>query len=832
MRLRETSQGRTLFLQAGTFHYFRLPHPDLWQPALSRLRLSGFNAVVVPMPWAYHSPAPGFYDFTGPRDVARLMDAIEQVGLWAIPHIGPWIGEGLDAGGIPAWAFRSAGMVPDCEEGIDPTLSHALRRHLSAWWSHLLKVFVDRESVLFLMMDAGRCASGISLEALQPSLLELAEALGAEVPCAFPNRGEETPSSSLSWVAIDAADAPSLQVEGHDWVWVNVEAEPVDRNRRPHGSARAVHTPAPRDMIAVLAVRGCSGYALTPAHAGVTWGWWGAPPRCEAAAVEAPIPEDWTPSAQSLNLRRLCLTAETFASIVTEGQREPNAYASPPEALRAARSGPGGTLVAVGPAGRRPETARVSLGTPDRMLMTEDIPLLRGCIRMLPLNWTVAGGRLLTTTMEPVLSTSVASRHLLVLRNEGGGTLTLSDDFRLRHQRGPVKVERGDQALIVRMRAARLISLVLSGPYGPLQLLALDEHLANRVWPLDDRWRATPHRRAAWNPGPEEPARGVVIGPDFVLPQADGGYHFLVQARGLGYRWGPWRGSDPRTWLAPVSWQAPHPLELPDLKWTSHRCAPEALPEYPDQAWQSVAVGASLSATALDVGYGFLWYRAHFTGDAESAILRCPDACDLFLNGSHVAALSTAPEAPVTTKRIPLPQRHLRSENVLAFLVEHGGRPEAWDLAARPHGILSCELEGSRITEWRVRQGLSGSVKHQGFEGFADWDWVPDAGTADIVWHRATFDLAIPDEIEVSLALRLENTPRRAYLYLNGRMIGQTCHPPGGTVRIWLPESVLHHHGHNEMMIAQWTRGASPGLGRVRLEASTPLRWHRESRVH
>jgi hypothetical protein len=464
--------------------------------------------------------------------------------------------------------------------------------------------------------------------------------------------------------------------------------------------------------------------------------------------------------------------------------------------------------------------------------MTEDILLGRDSVQLLPLNWALAGGKVLTTTMEPVLYTSVAGRHLLILLNEDGGTLVLTDDFRVRHQRGPVDTERLAHTLKIRLGSSRLISLLLDGPDGPLQLLALDAQLANRVWPLDDRWRTTPIRRAGWNPKPEEPARGVVIGPDFVMPESDGGYRFLVRGRGLGYRWGPWRGSDPRTWLAPVPWRASRAVDLPPLQWESRRGAPEVSPDYADQTWQSVAVGGDLSSAALDMAYGFLWYRAHFSGDARAVTLRCPDACDLFLNGVHVAALSSDPGTPVTTKRIPLPRRHLTSQNVLAFLIEHSGRPPSWDLAAMPHGLLLCELDGGQVSEWRVRQGLSGSVKQQGFAGFGDWEWIPDEGSSAIVWHRAAFDLAIPADTEVAIFLRMGDTPRKAYLYLNGLMIGQTCYPREGSRRFWLPEGVLHRRGRNELLIAQWTRGASPGLGRIQLEAGATMRWHHEGRVH
>ena len=47
----------------------------------SAWRMGGLNAVLVPLPWAYHSPEVGFHDFTGPRDLGRLFDDVERAGL-------------------------------------------------------------------------------------------------------------------------------------------------------------------------------------------------------------------------------------------------------------------------------------------------------------------------------------------------------------------------------------------------------------------------------------------------------------------------------------------------------------------------------------------------------------------------------------------------------------------------------------------------------------------------------------------------------------------------------------------------------------------------------
>ncbi len=411
-----------------------------------------------------------------------------------------------------------------------------------------------------------------------------------------------------------------------------------------------------------------------------------------------------------------------------------------------------------------------------------------------------------------------------MLQNDEGGEVLLPPDFRPRHRRGGAYVERLEGGLLVHFDPGRLGSVVLDGEQATLQLLALDPHLSARTWPMDDTWRKTPAYPASWATTADEPARGVVIGPDFVLPQRDGSYRFLAARRGFGYRWGPWRGSDPHTWLAPITWPAPEPVTVPVLTWASRPGAPEALPDYDDQDWRTMVPGEAPAMERQGIDYGFVWYRAHFGGAPVAVTLACRHACDLFLNGAHIASLNSAPEfGPAVPKTLPLPSRHLLPHNVLSILVENQGRATPWDAASEPHGLVSCHLHGEPVTRWCVRAGLSGEIRVQGFYGFADWALISEEGAADITWHHSRFDLFLPRDIEVPLYLVLEQTPARCYVYLNGMLIGRAAYPQEPQRRLWLPDGVLRRTGPNELLIAQWTRGAKPGLGVARLEAGALL---------
>ena len=66
--------GQRTFVWSGEFHPFRLPSPGLWRDVLQKMKAEGYTAVSIYFDWGYHSPSPGVYDFTGVRDMDRLLD--------------------------------------------------------------------------------------------------------------------------------------------------------------------------------------------------------------------------------------------------------------------------------------------------------------------------------------------------------------------------------------------------------------------------------------------------------------------------------------------------------------------------------------------------------------------------------------------------------------------------------------------------------------------------------------------------------------------------------------------------------------------------------------
>ena len=101
--------GQRTYIWSGEFHYFRLPSPDLWLDIFQKMKAAGFNAASIYFDWGYHSPAPGVYDFTGVRDVDKLLDMAQEAGIYVIARPAPYINAEVDGGGLPGWMSTKPG---------------------------------------------------------------------------------------------------------------------------------------------------------------------------------------------------------------------------------------------------------------------------------------------------------------------------------------------------------------------------------------------------------------------------------------------------------------------------------------------------------------------------------------------------------------------------------------------------------------------------------------------------------------------------------------------------------------------------------------------------
>nr|XP_020858375.1 beta-galactosidase-1-like protein isoform X2 [Phascolarctos cinereus] len=124
---------------SGSLHYSRVPS-QLWSDRLHKMRMSGLNAVQVYVPWNYHEPQPGVYNFQGNRDLVAFLKAASSEDLLVILRPGPYICAEWEMGGLPSWLLQKPDIVlrtsdPDFLAAVDSWF-HVLLPMVQPWLYH------------------------------------------------------------------------------------------------------------------------------------------------------------------------------------------------------------------------------------------------------------------------------------------------------------------------------------------------------------------------------------------------------------------------------------------------------------------------------------------------------------------------------------------------------------------------------------------------------------------------------------------------------------------------------------------------------------------------
>lgn len=98
--------GKRFWMVAGEIHYARV-HPDQWADRVHAAKLAGLNTIYAPVPWSLHEPMPKQFDFKDQADLRRFVEICGKAGLKVVLNLGPFIDNGYDFGGFPAWLRRA-----------------------------------------------------------------------------------------------------------------------------------------------------------------------------------------------------------------------------------------------------------------------------------------------------------------------------------------------------------------------------------------------------------------------------------------------------------------------------------------------------------------------------------------------------------------------------------------------------------------------------------------------------------------------------------------------------------------------------------------------------
>lgn len=790
-----TVDGQRVLLWAGEFHYFRLPSPALWRDVLEKIKAAGFNGVSLYFDWAYHSPAPGKYDFTGVRDVDRLLRLTDELGLYVVARPGPYINAETTGGGLPAWLKT----VPGRARSSDPNYTAAYRD----WLAHIDPIIAKHQVThggSVIVYNAENEYAANTDPAYMEDIQRQARAHGIDVPISH------NQCCDASWTPTWATGQGAVQIPGVDdypqafecrepdvWgTWgegvterlspdaptyaAEYQAGAIDANRAGYDKCRELTGPKYMKVYykSNLITSGATMFGYYMAFGGTNWGRLAQPNDVYTSYdYGAPITENRQLTAKYDEFKRQGLFFTTVAPLTKTDPAE--APVSDNAAVHTeARANPdtGTQFVLVRHADRKTDddqSANLTWKTPDG---TYNLPVsLKGRdAKILVAGYDMGGQRLTATTSELLTHTTADGRDIAVLYGTEGvaGTTILRYNSRpeVKVLDGSVKstYSNGNLKLDYEHQGLARIQITGGGRKPALLLIGTDAEAAtfwrsgntlvrgtNLVRSVQTKNNTTAIRADLAKPGDIE-----------VFTQA---HRLTLNGKNVHVR-----TTASGTLLAHA--KGPRPVELPSLKhWRTRQGAPETSPDFDDSTWKIADHTTTVSPIkpknppvlyADDYGFhhGHVWYRGHFTATGAektvnlNAITGKHGIYQVWLNGRYLGSAAGGEQkdadAPVNenpgpgTFEIPSDLLQKGQKAVLSVLVENMGHNDDWTAddyrQKQPRGLVNAEVTTNPVT-WRIQgtraeDPLRGPLSTGGLYGEREGWHLPSARTKS--WQQAS----------------------------------------------------------------------------------------------
>lgn len=145
--------GERVFIRSGAFHYFRTPGVDAALDRFRKMKAGGYNAVDIYFNWNFHSKAKGEYDFSGIKDVRKILEAAKSTGLFVIARPGPFINAEVNAGGLPFWLLKENNVIPRNRIGSEYHYSPEYMKFITQWYDQIIPIIKDFDNIIAFQIE-------------------------------------------------------------------------------------------------------------------------------------------------------------------------------------------------------------------------------------------------------------------------------------------------------------------------------------------------------------------------------------------------------------------------------------------------------------------------------------------------------------------------------------------------------------------------------------------------------------------------------------------------------------------------------------------------------
>lgn len=173
--------GDRTLIRSSAFHYFRSPGEKVWYDRLSKIKAAGYNTVDLYFNWAFHCEKENIYDFSGIKDVKKLLDIAQELELYVIARPGPYINGETSGGGIPFWLFNKEDVVLRCRENYEFKYSEKFVFAVKDWYLNIVTILKDYKNIILFQIENEYSSNEEETEYIQ-ELYNIVRDLGIQVP--------------------------------------------------------------------------------------------------------------------------------------------------------------------------------------------------------------------------------------------------------------------------------------------------------------------------------------------------------------------------------------------------------------------------------------------------------------------------------------------------------------------------------------------------------------------------------------------------------------------------------------------------------------------------
>ena len=145
--------GKRVFIRSGAFHYFRTPGIAAARDRFLKMKSGGYNTVDIYFNWNYHSKEPGVYDFSGYKDVRKILQEAKDADLFVIARPGPFINAEVNAGGLPFWLLKESDVVPRNRIGTEYHYSQKFMDYVAQWYDNIIPIIKEFDNVILFQIE-------------------------------------------------------------------------------------------------------------------------------------------------------------------------------------------------------------------------------------------------------------------------------------------------------------------------------------------------------------------------------------------------------------------------------------------------------------------------------------------------------------------------------------------------------------------------------------------------------------------------------------------------------------------------------------------------------